>query len=143
VRVGDGPTTDAAVAVRGSDATVTLGGVARPVVWADDGATTWVHVGGATWPIAELPVERLVASGDAADAEVRSPMPGKVIAVTEAGDGPVDAGATLVVIEAMKMEHSLTAPAAGTVELLVRVGDQVERDQVVARVEPAATEEDP
>ena len=46
------------------------------------------------------------------------------------------AGAPLLVIEAMKMEHVLRAPLAGTAELLVRVGDQVAVDQVLARVHP-------
>ena len=39
-------------------------------------------------------------------------------------------------IEAMKMEHVLRAPLAGTVDLLVRTGDQVSVDQVLARVTP-------
>jgi acetyl-CoA/propionyl-CoA carboxylase biotin carboxyl carrier protein len=40
----------------------------------------------------------------------------------------------VVAVEAMKMEHSLRSPVAGTVELLVAVGDQVARGQVLARV---------
>mgnify|MGYP003800240693 CR=1 FL=1 len=53
-------------------------------------------------------------------------MPGRVIALL-ALPGPVEAGAPLLVMEAMKMEHTLTAPAAGTLDgFLVAVGDQVE-----------------
>ncbi len=49
--------------------------------------------------------------------------------------------ATVVVaVEAMKMEHSLTAPVDGVVELLVAVGDQVKVGQPLARI-TAATEE--
>jgi acetyl-CoA/propionyl-CoA carboxylase biotin carboxyl carrier protein len=46
----------------------------------------------------------------------------------------VSAGAPLVSIEAMKMEHPVLAPHDGVVHLLVAVGDQVRRDQPVARV---------
>jgi 3-methylcrotonyl-CoA carboxylase alpha subunit len=55
-----------------------------------------------------------------------APMPGKVIAfLTEAG-ARVAAGQALAVMEAMKMEHTITAPRDGTVaELLYAVGDQV------------------
>jgi acetyl-CoA/propionyl-CoA carboxylase biotin carboxyl carrier protein len=43
----------------------------------------------------------------------------------------------VVVVEAMKMEHTLRAPADGVVELLVAAGDQVRLDQVLARLTPA------
>ncbi|PRZ09614.1 acetyl-CoA/propionyl-CoA carboxylase, biotin carboxylase, biotin carboxyl carrier protein [Isoptericola sp. CG 20/1183] len=66
--------------------------------------------------------------------EIRAQMPGTVTATHAAG--PVEAGAAVVVVEAMKMEHPLTAPAAGTLRLVVHPGDQVRLDQVVAVVEP-------
>ncbi|GLU31919.1 acetyl/propionyl/methylcrotonyl-CoA carboxylase subunit alpha [Trinickia caryophylli] len=67
----------------------------------------------------------------AADAEhgegrLTAPMPGKVIAVLVEPGARVEKGAPLVVMEAMKMEHTIGAPAAGTVaEVLYGVGDQV------------------
>ena len=52
----------------------------------------------------------------------------------------VEAGAPLLVVEAMKMEHVLTAPLAGTVtELGVTAGQQVRLDERVAVVTPPAT----
>ena len=67
-------------------------------------------------------------AGDAAGTGGRltAPMPGKVIAfLAKAGD-VVEAGQPLAVMEAMKMEHTITAPRAGTVaELMYAVGDQV------------------
>ena len=42
----------------------------------------------------------------------------------------------MVVVEAMKMEHTLTAPISGRVQVLVAVGDQVKVDQVLARLIP-------
>ncbi|SUA73526.1 Acetyl-/propionyl-coenzyme A carboxylase alpha chain [Nocardia otitidiscaviarum] len=71
------------------------------------------------------------------EAEILSPMPGSVIAVPVTAGAEVTAGTTVVVVEAMKMEHSLTAPIDGRVELLVEAGDQVKVDQPLARVVPA------
>ncbi|MFF2620976.1 acetyl/propionyl/methylcrotonyl-CoA carboxylase subunit alpha [Oerskovia jenensis] len=68
--------------------------------------------------------------------DVRAGMPGTVVAVSVTDGESVDAGAVLVVVEAMKMEHALTAPHAGVVRLTARPGDLVRRDEVVARVEP-------
>lgn len=55
-----------------------------------------------------------------------APMPGKVLEVSVEPGQRVEAGRVLVVLEAMKMEHRVTAPADGTVTaVLVAVGDQV------------------
>ena len=67
----------------------------------------------------------------AADAEhgegrLTAPMPGKVIAVLVEPGTTVEKGTPLIVMEAMKMEHTIGAPAAGKVaEVLYAVGDQV------------------
>ncbi|GAB4589213.1 acetyl/propionyl/methylcrotonyl-CoA carboxylase subunit alpha [Nocardia sp. IFM 10818] len=74
------------------------------------------------------------AADHSGDAEITSPMPGSVIALPVESGAHVAAGAPIVVVEAMKMEHTLTAPVAGRVELLVTPGTQVRLDQVLARV---------
>ena len=62
-------------------------------------------------------------------------MPGRVIAVRATEGQSVRAGEVIVVIEAMKMEHAVTAPNASTVErVAVAEGDQVERGAVVAEL---------
>ena len=65
-----------------------------------------------------------------------SPMPGTIIAIGVSSGDTVEAGSAIVVVEAMKMEHAMTTPIGGTVELLVVVGEQVRVDQPLARVTP-------
>jgi 3-methylcrotonyl-CoA carboxylase alpha subunit len=77
----------------------------------------------------------------AADGAIIAPMPGKVIAVDVAEGQSVTAGQRLMVLEAMKMEHALTAPFDGVVEgLSVSAGGQVQVEAVLAKVVPAASE---
>ncbi|MHA7819962.1 MAG: acetyl/propionyl/methylcrotonyl-CoA carboxylase subunit alpha [Erythrobacter sp.] len=73
----------------------------------------------------------------AADGAIIAPMPGKVIAVDVAEGDAVTAGQRLMVLEAMKMEHALTAPFDGTVtELSASEGGQVQVEAVLCVVEP-------
>jgi 3-methylcrotonyl-CoA carboxylase alpha subunit len=66
-------------------------------------------------------------------------MPGKVTAVEVAAGETVTKGQRLLTLEAMKMEHSLTAPFDGQVaELSAAAGQQVREGQVLVKVEPAA-----
>ena len=71
----------------------------------------------------------------ATDPEARAPMPGSVVVVHVAEGARVVQGDVIASIEAMKMEHPVLAPHDGTVHLLVAQGEQVRRDQPVARVE--------
>ena len=67
---------------------------------------------------------------------ILSPMPGRIIAVDIAAGDTVNKGQKLLTLEAMKMEHSLTAPFDGVVaELNAEVGAQVQVDAVLVRVE--------
>ncbi len=70
------------------------------------------------------------------DGAILAPMPGKVIAVDVAAGDSVAAGQRLLVLEAMKMEHALVAPFAGTVaELGAHAGAQVQVEALLVRVE--------
>lgn len=72
---------------------------------------------------------------------ILSPMPGKIIAVEVATGERVTAGQKLLTLEAMKMEHSLTAPFDGVVaELNAVVGAQVQVDALLARIEAEGAE---
>ncbi|MCA1006183.1 acetyl/propionyl/methylcrotonyl-CoA carboxylase subunit alpha [Rhodococcus hoagii] len=109
---------------------------------AEDDGTLWLAGGGGTWIVSQLR-EASVRGEDAhaGDAELTSPMPGTVIAVSASSGDTVGAGSAVVVVEAMKMEHTLSAPIGGVVEVLVAVGDQVKVDQPLARVSPATESE--
>jgi 3-methylcrotonyl-CoA carboxylase alpha subunit len=65
-------------------------------------------------------------------------MPGKVTAVEVAAGDKVTKGQRLLTLEAMKMEHALTAPFDGTVvELSAKAGAQVGEGTMLVKVEPA------
>ncbi|NMR31128.1 ATP-binding protein [Crystallibacter degradans] len=66
--------------------------------------------------------------------EVRSPMPGTVTAVAVSNGEHVEAGQTVLTVEAMKMEHQLTAAVAGEVSIHLKPGDLVKAGQIVAVV---------
>ena len=65
--------------------------------------------------------------GEADEGRLTAPMPGKIIALLVSAGEWVARGAPLLIMEAMKMEHTINAPSDGTVsELLYAVGDQVD-----------------
>ena len=75
------------------------------------------------------------AHGDGA-ARIVAPMPGKVVRVLVAKGESVEAGAGIVVVEAMKMQNEMKAPKAGTVATLnVEVGTTVNGGDVLAVIE--------
>ncbi len=86
-------------------------------------------------PLFELPGAAAVAGGFVA------PMPGKVLELRVEPGARVCAGETLVILEAMKMEHPMRAPADGVVtEVRVAIGDQVEAGTVLLVVEGDAAQ---
>ncbi|RQO80523.1 biotin carboxylase N-terminal domain-containing protein [Acidovorax sp. FJL06] len=100
--------------------------------WQAGGVDGWVE--DASWE----PAARAGAAGAAT--ELRAPFNGKVVALPVAAGQALAAGDTVVVIESMKLEHSLASPvAAMVVELLVAPGQQVAPGQVLARFAPIAS----
>jgi pyruvate carboxylase subunit B len=72
---------------------------------------------------------------------VTAPMPGLVVRVKVAEGQRVEAGAGLIVVEAMKMENELRAAAAGVVRRIhVSAGDAVEKGARLLEIEPAAVD---
>jgi acetyl/propionyl-CoA carboxylase alpha subunit len=79
-------------------------------------------------------IERFPAPAEEAEAgSLRAPLPGRILRVTADAGSEVEAGAILVVLEAMKMEHQVTAPRRGRVaEVRVHEGQQVDAGTVLA-----------
>jgi biotin carboxyl carrier protein len=107
------------------------------VGWGRDAAPVAIAVDAHGWLIEFEVVEPWAASAhDGAGAGPTTPVPGTVTHVAAAVGDEVEAGAALVVLEAMKMEHTIRADAAGTVtEIHVSVGQSVDAHTVVATVE--------
>ncbi|MFI6533753.1 acetyl/propionyl/methylcrotonyl-CoA carboxylase subunit alpha [Nonomuraea sp. NPDC050547] len=133
------PAVPAKVRVAGERAVLTLGGRVASYTFARDGETVWIGRDGGAWALTRHrigdPGDRPGAAGGG-DGVVRSPMPGTVLLVKAAVGDEVTKDQPLVVVEAMKMEHTVTAPVDGVVrELPVRAGQSVDMDAVLAVVE--------
>lgn len=136
VQVGEGQTHSAAAHVEPARLSMTLDGVRRDYRWAEADRHLWIADERGTWHLREAEENKIHRAVGAQRAEIVSPMPGSVIAVQASSGTDVSEGDVVVVVEAMKMEHSLAAPVSGQVEVLVSVGDQVTVDQVLARLVP-------
>jgi biotin carboxyl carrier protein len=119
--VADGEATDVVVVRDGSKRYVALGGYSLTL-----------EEGGGEGQRAAAVVEDVVAGIQT----IRAPMPGKVVKIAAAAGDAVEKGRTVVVVEAMKMEHPLVAAGPGTVKKITcREGQNVDADQPLAEVE--------
>ncbi|MFJ9635618.1 acetyl-CoA carboxylase biotin carboxylase subunit [Streptomyces sp. NPDC101178] len=99
----------------------------------------WLGRDGDAWHVQDHdPVEASLSGAGRSGADtLAAPMPGTVTVVKVAVGDEVEAGQSLLVVEAMKMEHVISAPHAGTVtELDVTAGSTVAMDQILAVVVP-------
>jgi acetyl-CoA/propionyl-CoA carboxylase biotin carboxyl carrier protein len=127
---------------------VTIDGIRSHRISIVDGDTVWL--GDAGWSarvrrlsrrdLLDAALSRISREEGSADPLVRSPMPGTVVSVSVKDGATVRAGDVLVAVEAMKMEHQLTAALSGVVRSL-KPGDLVKAQQVVATIEPVAPPE--
>jgi acetyl-CoA/propionyl-CoA carboxylase biotin carboxyl carrier protein len=145
VAVGDGPPSAARAEFDDGTLEVTWEGRTRRydcarVPGTAGQAVIWLGRDGRSWAVGEE--EPLAPSRDslgAGDGVIRSPMPGTVRAVRAAVGEKVRAGQPVLIVEAMKMEHTLAAPADGVVcELFVVPGQQVGLDERLAVVSQEA-----
>ncbi len=105
----------------------------------------WLHTAGRTHRLRDArPVTaRSSTTAAAGDGQVRSPMPGTVVAVHQGGAAVVAADDLLVTVEAMKMEYQVRAGIPGRIEWEASVGDQVAADQVLATIHPDGPQDHP
>ena len=86
----------------------------------------WIHIDGRCWKLDQVES----GGGDAgeADAGLSAPMPGTILEVLVSQGDEVDSGQALLVMEAMKMEHRITAPKDGIIETIhFQVGERCEQ----------------
>jgi biotin carboxyl carrier protein len=116
-----------------------IDGQPHTVHFAMNGAARFIAYDGKTYALNAATrgaTRRGTAPAHSDENAVRAPMPGQVRAVNVAAGDAVTSGQTLMLIEAMKMEIKIVAPRAGNIQrVLVKPGDLVEREQVVAEIE--------
>lgn len=111
--------TDGRLQVTTADGSVHLARAAKV------GDVWWIHISGHTFKL-----ERIEPGANASEEQggLTAPMPGKVLEVMVSVGQEVSAGTTLMILEAMKMEHKIVASTDGTVTAInFNAGDQVEQ----------------
>ena len=105
---------------------------------ASDGLRRYVAMAGQTWELERPKPEqkrRAGAVGGPGAGSLEASMPGLVLDVLVSAGDTVERGETLVLLEAMKMELRITAPAAGRVtQVHCKAGDVVDRGQVLVEI---------
>ncbi len=106
---------------------VVVDGLRRRVTVLDHEAETAVFLDGGSWRLAEIDPLTPSIGEDPTAGRLTAPMPGRVTELMVAPGMNVRRGEPLMIIEAMKMEHTVTAPADGVVERVhFAAGDLVE-----------------
>jgi 3-methylcrotonyl-CoA carboxylase alpha subunit len=120
--------------------TVSVDRAARPHVVANfEGQQVLFHHGEA-WSFGPPQSALVTGTTTVSDGALRSPMPGRIVSVAVTQGQAVTKGQTLLALEAMKMEHALTAPFDGSVaELSAAIGDQVAENVVLVRIAATPT----
>jgi 3-methylcrotonyl-CoA carboxylase alpha subunit len=118
---------DLALAARdGATLSIRLGAAAMHGTVRRDGELFHVFTGGRHYTLHYHDPMAHAGETEAAGGRLTAPMPGKVVAILAKAGQDVKKGEALVIMEAMKMEHTIGAPSDGVVEeLLYAVGDQV------------------
>jgi geranyl-CoA carboxylase alpha subunit len=125
----------------GDDAIDVVPAPARPLGHLCDGTTLWLDAGDGARAWEDVTYAPATPPQAAVSGRVSAPIAGRVVRVAAAPGEAVAAGATLVVIESMKIEHAITAPAGGVVETVaVSEGDQVAARAPLVEIAPAGDE---
>ncbi|MFD9029745.1 biotin carboxylase N-terminal domain-containing protein [Streptomyces sp. NPDC059567] len=136
---GEVPGSGAVGEVSAHHVTVHLDGVVHHFRLASSPEGIWLGRDGDSWHVLDHdPVAAALTGARHGGADtLAAPMPGTVTVVKVGVGDEVEAGQSLLVVEAMKMEHVISAPHAGTVtELDVTPGSTVAMDQILAVVTP-------
>jgi len=110
------------------------------------GGETWISIDGESYRVEEVGdddrLPRRRGGPDDQSRQVTPPMPAAVIRILVAEGDPVNRGQSLIVLSAMKMETTLTAPYRGEVKKInAAVGAQVMPGEILMEIEPAEEEQ--
>jgi 3-methylcrotonyl-CoA carboxylase alpha subunit len=126
----------ASAAIRSDGLAVWLDGEASRVAVVERGEQLHLFTGSGHVRIDRLDPLRLAEAEDEADGALSAPMPGKIVRQPVSAGDRVARGAPLLVLEAMKMEHTVVAPDDGKiVKLHYAEGDQVEEGTILIEFE--------
>jgi 3-methylcrotonyl-CoA carboxylase alpha subunit len=118
-----------------------LGGVRKQITVLDHGAEIGVFLDGESWRLTEVDPLAARAGEDPTAGRLTAPMPGRVTQLMVEPGTSVRRGQPLIVIEAMKMEHTVTAPADGVIEAVrFAPGDLVEEGAELIALVPEGQE---
>ena len=110
-----------------------LNGVQRTVSFLLRGSALYLHLDGVTWHLEDKTHHAAEAAAGAGSGIIKASMDGAIVSVLVEPGATVKKGQTLIILEAMKMEHPLKADRDGLVEKIqVKPGDQVKIRQVLA-----------
>lgn len=114
---------------------VEIDGLLRPLAATVSGGTVWLAGPGLAWCFEDRTYDAPDVSGGAGSGQIRAPMDGAVLDVMCKEGDTVQKGQVLVLLEAMKIEHSLKADTDGVVAAVnVRAGDQVKSKQILLSI---------
>jgi len=123
----------------GGEIDATIEGRRVRAVLARDGDASWWLADGAELAVVDAQLRGRSSDAKAAAGTLLAPMHGRITQVLVAPGGTVAAGALLVVLEAMKMEHQIRAPRAGIVAALhAKTGDQVAARQCLVEMQASS-----
>ncbi len=126
LRAADGEAQLGAIMIEGRQVTLSLDGQRVRGRVVRDGDSLHVFHAGTHWQLAWSDPIAHAGEQEAEGGRLTAPMPGKIVQLLVEAGAAVEKGAPLLIMEAMKMEHTISAPAHGTVAgLLYAVGDQV------------------
>ncbi|HEV2186098.1 MAG TPA: biotin/lipoyl-containing protein, partial [Stellaceae bacterium] len=140
LRLGERRCQSAASFAPDGAATLTLDGTRSHAIVLEHAGILAVFIAGEGWAFARVDPLAPPAGADIHAGRLSAPMPGKVVQLLVAAGDNVRRGQPLIVIEAMKMEHTIAAPRDGAVETVsYAVGDLVEEGaELIALSDPGA-----
>ncbi|MEO8611455.1 MAG: biotin/lipoyl-containing protein [Chloroflexota bacterium] len=122
--------------LKDGDWLLTLSGQRITVYGAAAGNQRYMHLGGQSYTLSVPDARSKRRSSTAAVGDLTAQMPGQVVDILVSEGEAVNAGQTLMLLEAMKMQIRVSAPQEGRVKrLLVGKGMVVERGQLLAEIE--------